>query len=101
MLWVPTVPHLYFWLLTAPMAGWDICNMMCLAGGLEQAIVDADAAMPPEGLPVAIERAGGESRRLGLKRKALLDLPLKILRCSLRALHQHATLQIFSLRSGT
>ena len=72
MLWVPTVPHLYFWLLTAPMAGWDICNMMCLAGGSgqEQAIVDADAAMPPEGLPVASERAGGESRRLGLKRKA-------------------------------
>jgi hypothetical protein len=31
--------------------------MMCLAGGsgLEQAIVDADAAMPPEGLPVASE----------------------------------------------
>jgi hypothetical protein len=38
--------------------------------GLEPAIVDADAAMPPEGLPVASERAGGESRRLGLKRKA-------------------------------
>ncbi len=72
MLWVPTVPHLYIWLLTAPMAGWDICNMMCLAGGsgLEQADVDADAAMPPEDLPVASERAGGESRRLGLKRKA-------------------------------
>ncbi len=34
--------------------------MMCpgLAGGsgLEQAIVDADADMPPEGLPVASER---------------------------------------------
>jgi hypothetical protein len=46
--------------------------MMCLAGGsgLEQALIDADAAMPPEGLPVASERAGGESRRLGLKRKA-------------------------------
>ncbi len=46
--------------------------MMCLAGGLglEQAIVDSDAVMPPEGLPVASERAGGESRRLGLKRKA-------------------------------
>jgi hypothetical protein len=90
---VPTVPHLYVWLLTAPrndyidvdlpdedetdasvraptslipasgpvankshalpqtrksMAGWDICSMMYLAGGLgmEQAIVDADAAMP-------------------------------------------------------
>jgi hypothetical protein len=56
------------------MAGWDICNMMCqgLAGGsgLEQAIVYADAAMPPEGLPVASERAGGESRCLGLKWKA-------------------------------
>ncbi len=40
--------------------------------GLEQAIVDADADMPPEGLPLASERAGGESslRRLGLKRKA-------------------------------
>jgi hypothetical protein len=46
--------------------------MMYLAGGsgLEQAIVDADAAMTPEGLPVASERAGGESRCLGLKRKA-------------------------------
>ena len=48
--------------------------MMCpgLAGGsgLEQAIVDADAATPPEVLPVASERAGGESRSLGLKRKA-------------------------------
>ncbi len=45
--------------LTAPMAGWDICNFMCqgLAGGsgLKQAIVDADADMPPEGLPVARE----------------------------------------------
>jgi hypothetical protein len=107
---VPTVPHLYFWLLTAPcndyndedlpdedetdtsvrapasliqpsspvankshafpqtrksMAGRDICNMMCLAGGsgLEQATVDADAAMPPEGLPVPVanERAGGKT----------------------------------------
>jgi hypothetical protein len=39
---------------------------------LEQAIVYADAAMPTEGLSVASERAGhcGESRRLGLKRKA-------------------------------
>ncbi len=49
-----------FCLLTAPMAGWDICYMMCsgLAGGsgLEQAIVDADADMPPEGLPIASER---------------------------------------------
>ena len=46
--------------------------MMCLAGGsgLEQAIADADAVMPLEGLHVASERAGGESRRTGLKRKA-------------------------------
>ena len=46
--------------------------MMCLTGGsgLEQAIADADASMPLEGLPVASERAGGESRRTGLKRKA-------------------------------
>jgi hypothetical protein len=37
--------------------------MMCLAGGsgLEQAIAEADAAMPREGLPVASERAGGKS----------------------------------------
>ncbi len=38
--------------------------------GLEQAIADADAAMPLEGLPVASEWADGESRRTGLKRKA-------------------------------
>ncbi len=97
---------LHFWLLTAPMAGWD-SNMMCpsLAGGsgLKQVIVDADADMPPEGLPVASEwqvvRAGalGSNERQG----KLQDLPLKISRCSLRALHQHATLQIFSLRAGT
>jgi hypothetical protein len=51
------------------MAGWDICNTMCLAGGsgLDQAIADADAAMLMEGLPVASERAGGESRRTWLK----------------------------------
>ncbi len=38
--------------------------MMCLASGpgLEQAIAEADDAMPPEGLPVASERAGGGSR---------------------------------------
>ncbi len=69
MLWVPMVLHLYFWLLTAPMAGWDICNMMCpgLAGGsgLEQAIVDADADMPPEGLPVASERQVVKADALG------------------------------------
>ncbi len=53
------------------MAGWDICIMMCLAGGSGlEAIVDADAAMTPQGLPVASERAGGESRSTGLKRKA-------------------------------
>ena len=73
MLLVPTVPHLYFWLLIASMAGWIICNMMCpgLAGGsgLEQAIVDADADMLPEG-SCSKRTAGGESRRLGLKRKA-------------------------------
>ena len=53
-------------------AGWDICKMTCLAGGtgLEQVIAAADDAMPPEGLPVASERAGGESRRTGIKRKA-------------------------------
>jgi hypothetical protein len=60
MLWVPTVPHLHVLLLTAPMAGWDIRNMMCQGrageSGLEQAIVDADADMPPEGLPVANKR---------------------------------------------
>jgi hypothetical protein len=86
------------------MAGCDICNMMCLAGGsgLEQAIADADAAMPLEGLPRASEQASGESRRTGLKRKAgkLLDLLLKISHCSLCAPHQRATLQISSLRSG-
>ncbi len=46
--------------------------MMCLAvgSGLEQAIAEADDVMPQEGLPVASERAGGESRRTRLKRKA-------------------------------
>ncbi len=45
---------------------------MWLAGGsgLEHAIADSDAAMLLEGLPVASERAGGESRHTGLKRKA-------------------------------
>ncbi len=60
MLWASTVPRLYFLLFTAPTAGWDICNMMCLGlacgSGMDQAIVDADAYMPPEGLPVASER---------------------------------------------
>jgi hypothetical protein len=108
MLWVSTVPHIHFWLLVAPMADWDVCNMMCqgLAGvsGLKQAIVDADADMPPEGPPVASERQVvtrradvlGSNERQGEK----LDLPQKILRCSLRALYQHDMLQIFSLRSG-
>ncbi len=76
--------------------------MMCLAGGsgLVQAIADADAAMPLEGLPVASERAGGESKRTGSNERQgkLLDL-LKISHCSLRAPHQRATLQISSLRS--
>ncbi len=43
--------------------------MMCpgLAGGsgLEQAIVDADADMPPEGLPVASERQVVRADALG------------------------------------
>ncbi len=68
MLWVPTVPHLYFWLLTAPMAGWDICNMMCpgQAGGsgMQQAAVDA-VDMPPEGLPVASEGQVVRAEALG------------------------------------
>ncbi len=38
--------------------------------GLKQVIAAADDAMPPGGLPVASERAGGESRRTELKRKA-------------------------------
>jgi hypothetical protein len=83
--------------------------MMCpsLAGGsgLKQAIVDADhdADMPLEGLPVASERQAVRADALGSNERQgkLLDLPLKISRCSLRALHLHATLQIFSLRSGT
>jgi hypothetical protein len=46
------------------MAIWDICKMMCLAGGLglEQAIAEADDAISPEGLPVGSEQAGDESR---------------------------------------
>ena len=45
---------------------------MCQAGGagLKQVIAAADDAMPPGGLPVASERAGGEFRRTELKRKA-------------------------------
>jgi len=38
--------------------------------GLKQIIAAADDAMPPGGLPVASERAGGEFRRTELKRKA-------------------------------
>ncbi len=34
-------------------------------------IARSDAAMPAEGLPVASERAGGESKCSGLKRKAV------------------------------
>ncbi len=81
--------------------------MMCpsLAGGsgLKQPIVDADADTPPEGLPVASERQVARADALGSNEREgkSLDLPLKISRCSLRALHQHATLQFFSLRSGT
>ena len=47
-------------------------QMMWLAGGsgLQSVITRSDAAMPTDDLPVASERAGGESRRSGLKRKA-------------------------------
>ena len=38
--------------------------------GLKKAIAAADAAMPQGGLPVASERAGGDGRCAGLKRKA-------------------------------
>ena len=53
-------------------SGWDMRQMMWLAGGsgLHSVITRADAAMPTDDLPVASERAGGESRRTGLKRKA-------------------------------
>jgi len=54
------------------MTGWNMTKTMCQPGGagLEQVIAAAEDAMPPGGLPVASERAGGESRRTGLKRKA-------------------------------
>ncbi len=44
------------------MPGWNMAKTMCQAGGagLEQVIAVADDAMPPGGLPVASERAGGE-----------------------------------------
>ena len=53
-------------------SGWDMRQMMWLAGGsrLHSVITRADADMPTDDLPVASERAGGESRRSGLKRKA-------------------------------
>ena len=53
-------------------SGWDMRQMMWLAGGsgLQSVITRSDAAMPTDDLPVASERAGGESRRSGLKRKA-------------------------------
>ena len=54
------------------MPGWDMAKTMCQAGGagLNKVIAAAEDAMPPGGMPVASERAGGESRRTGLKRKA-------------------------------
>ncbi len=63
---------------------------------------NADSDMPPEGLPVASERQVVRADALGSNERQgkLLDLPLNISRCSLRALHQHAALQFFSLRSG-
>ena len=53
-------------------SAWDMCKTVCLAGGagLEQVIAAADDAMPQAGLPEASERAGGDGRRAGLKRKA-------------------------------
>ncbi len=53
-------------------SGWDMCKTMYLAGGtgLEQVIAASDDAMPQAGLPIAGERAGGDGRRAGLKRKA-------------------------------
>ena len=54
------------------MPGWDMAKTMCKAdgAGLKKVIAAAEDAMPPGGLPVASERAGGDSRRTGLKRKA-------------------------------
>ncbi len=53
------------------MPGWGMCKTMCLCRtGLDQVIAAADDAMPQAGLPVASERAGGDDRRAGLKRKA-------------------------------
>ncbi len=47
-----------------------MCPGLVGGSGLDQAILDADADMHPEGLPVASEWAGGESKCLGFKRKA-------------------------------
>ena len=54
------------------MPGWDMAKTMGKAdgAGLKKVIAAAEDAMPPGGMPVASERAGGESRRTGLKRKA-------------------------------
>ena len=85
------------------MPAWDMCKTMCLhclAGGtgLEQVIAAADDAMPQEGLPVASERAGGEGRRAGLKRKAVEITRFAAedfaLLTSILARHPCATLQI-------
>ena len=64
------------------MPAWDMSKTMCLAGGagLEQVIAAAVDAMPPEGLPLASVRAGGEGRRAELKRRAEDHLQ-KILLC--------------------
>ncbi len=43
---------------------WDMSQMMWLAGGsgLQSVIARSDAAMPTNNLPIACERAGGDSR---------------------------------------
>jgi hypothetical protein len=84
------------------MAGWDICKMMCRAGGssLEQAIAEADDAMPPQGLPVASERALRQVVRagaLGSNKRQFTRTAAEDLRCSLCAQHQRAMLQISSV----
>ncbi len=47
-------------------------QVVWLAGGsgLTEVIARSEAVIPADGLPVASERAGGESRRSGLKKKA-------------------------------
>ncbi len=54
------------------MPGWDMAKTICQAGGagLKKVIAAAEDAMPLGGMPVASERAGGESRCTGLKQKA-------------------------------